>query len=105
MYDEWVLAAQVKCLIYFGMTITDPSTKACRAMNNFSSAAAIVIALTSSEITSLALTCESKVRPILHGLARELSPTDDVYQNTLQQMTTKELIPWLGIIGPLCLFN
>jgi len=79
-YDEWILAAQ-----------------ACRANYNFSSAAAIVIALTSSEVASLAMTCESKVRSILHGLARELSPTDDVYQNTLQQTTTttKELIPWL----------
>jgi RasGEF domain len=104
-YDEWIHTAQVKRLIHSGMTITDPCTKACESMNNFSSAAAIVIALTSSVLTSLALTCESKAKPILHALARELSPTDDVYQNTLQQATTKELIPWLGIVGPLCLSN
>jgi hypothetical protein len=73
-------------------------------MNNFSSTAAIVSALTSSAITGLVLTCESKANPILHGLAREVTSVDGVYRNTLQQMTTKDLIPWLGIVGPLTFF-
>ena len=81
------------------MTITDPSTKACRNMNNYSSAAAIVVALTSPVITSLPLTCESKARPILHALARDLAPADGAYQSMLQQATTKDLIPWLGMEG------
>ena len=95
-YDEWIHTAQVKRLLYCGKKITDPSTKACRNMNNFSSAAAIVVALTSPTINVLALTSESKARPILHGLARELAPTDGSYQNTLRQATTRDLIPWLG---------
>jgi hypothetical protein len=68
-------------------------------MNNFSSAAAIVIALTSPVITSLTLTCESKAKPILHALARDLAPADGTYENMLQQATTKDLIPWLGMDG------
>ena len=79
------------------MIITDPSTKACRNVNNISSAAAIVIALTSSAVTSLPLTCESKAKPILHALARDLAPADGAYQNMLQHATTKDLIPWLGM--------
>jgi len=74
-------------------------------MNNISSAAAIVIALTSPVITSLTLTCESKAKPILHALARDLAPADGAYQNMLQQATTKDLIPWLGMDrSPTCLY-
>jgi hypothetical protein len=70
-------------------------------MNNFSSTAAIVIALTSPMITALALTRQSKAKPILHALARELTPKDGVYENTLQQAMTNDLVPWLGIVYPL----
>ena len=70
-------------------------------MNNFSSTAAIVIALKSPAIAGLVLTCEDKAKPILDELAREVALTDGVYQNTLKQVTTNDLIPWLGIVGPL----
>lgn len=73
-------------------------------MNNFSSTAAIVNSLTSSAIAKLVLTCESKAKPNLRELAREFAPRDGVYQNTLNQVTTKDLIPWLGIVGPLSFF-
>jgi hypothetical protein len=36
-------------------------------------------------------------------------PTDGMYQNSLQQTATKDLVPWLGMAGPLrlshCHFN
>jgi len=67
-------------------------------MNNFSSTAAIVSALTSSAITGLVLTCESKANSILRELAREVASADGVYQNTFKKVTTKDLIPWLGIV-------
>jgi hypothetical protein len=72
-------------------------------MNNLSSTAAIVIALTSPIITELVLTCESKAKQILNHLAKELTLTDDAYQITLQQ-AGKDLIPWLGMVkNPRCL--
>jgi len=70
-------------------------------MKNFSSTAAIVAALQSEIITVLALTCESRANPILYALARELMPADGVYNNTLRQAMTKDLIPWLGMVVPL----
>lgn len=73
-------------------------------MNNFSSTAAIVAALQSEIVTVLALTCESKANPILQALARELVTADGVYNDTLRQAKTKDLIPWLGMVVPLCFF-
>jgi hypothetical protein len=73
-------------------------------MNNFSSTVAIVKALTSSAITRLVMTCESRANPILHELAREVASANGLYQNTLKQVATKDLIPWLGIVGPLGFF-
>ncbi len=52
-------------------------------------------------VKALALTCESKARPDLYALAKELTPTDGAYQNTLQKVATKDLIPWLGTIDTL----
>ena len=49
-------------------------------------------------VTALTLTCESKAKPDLYALAQELTPTDGAYQNTLQNVTTRDLIPWLGTI-------
>jgi hypothetical protein len=49
-------------------------------------------------VTALVLTCESKARPDLHALAKELTPTDGVYQNTLQKVGTRDVIPWLGTV-------
>lgn len=69
-------------------------------MNNFSSTAAIIAALQSEIITVLALTCESRANPILHGLARELMLADGAYNNTLRQAMPKGLIPWLGMVVP-----
>ncbi|KAI9508854.1 ras guanine nucleotide exchange factor domain-containing protein [Russula earlei] len=78
MYEEWINTAQ-----------------ACRNLNNFSSTSAIVTALMSSVITTLPLTSESKANSVLHTLAGELTPTNGAYQNTLEQVATKDLIPWL----------
>jgi serine/threonine protein kinase len=78
MYEEWVYTAE-----------------ACRGLNNFSSTSAIVIALMSPIVTALVLTCESRAKQVLYGLAKDLTPTDGVYQNTLQKAGTKDLIPWL----------
>ena len=48
-------------------------------------------------VTALVLTCESKAKPDhLYKLAKELTPIDDVYQNALQKVGTREVIPWLG---------
>ena len=49
-------------------------------------------------VTALALTSESKAKPDLYALAKELTPTDGVYQNALQKVATREVIPWLGTI-------
>ncbi len=70
-------------------------------MNNFSSTSAIVLALMSPLVTALALTCESKAKPVLYELAKELTPTDGVYQDTLQDVGNKDLVPWLGAIDTL----
>jgi hypothetical protein len=70
-------------------------------LNNFSSTSAIVLALTSPLVTALALTCKSKAKPDLHALAKELTPTNGEYQNTLQKVATRDLIPWLGTIDTL----
>jgi len=71
--------------------------KACRDLKNFSSTSAIVLALLSPMIKALTVTCESKAKPQLHALAKELTPADGVYQNTLQNTATRDLIPWLDI--------
>src|SRR6267142_199968 len=76
--------------------------KVCQHMNNFSSASAIVTALTSPTVTNLIRTCKSKAKPILHMLDRDLTPTNGAYFETLRQAETKELIPWLGITGFPC---
>jgi len=70
-------------------------------LNNFSSTSAIVLALMSPLVTALALTCESKAKPVLYELAKELTPTDGVYQDTLQDVGNKDLVPWLGAIDTL----
>ena len=49
-------------------------------------------------VTALALTCESKAKPDLYALAKELTPTDGAYQDTLQKAATRDLIPCLGTI-------
>jgi hypothetical protein len=65
-------------------------------LNNFSSTSAIVLALMSPLVTALALTCESKAKPDLYTLEKELTPTDGAYQNTLQKVAARGVIPWLG---------
>ena len=52
-------------------------------------------------VKALALTCESKAKPDLHALAKELTPKDGVYRDTLQKVATRDLIPWLGTIDML----
>ena len=74
-------------------------------MKNFSSTSAIVLALMSPLVTALVLTSESKAKPDLYKLAMELTPTDGVYQNALQQVGTREVIPWLGTIDTLHLIR
>ena len=49
-------------------------------------------------VTGLVLTSESKAKPDLHALAKELTPTDSVYQNALQKVVTRKVIPCLGTI-------
>jgi hypothetical protein len=49
-------------------------------------------------VKALALTCESKAKSDLYALAKELTPTDGVYQDTLRKVATRGLIPWLGTI-------
>jgi hypothetical protein len=49
-------------------------------------------------VAALALTCESKAKPDLYTLAKELTPTDGVYHETLQRTATRDLIPWLGTV-------
>jgi hypothetical protein len=39
--------------------------------------------------------------PDLYALAKELTPTNGAYQNTLQKVVRKDLIPWLGTIDAL----
>jgi hypothetical protein len=70
-------------------------------LKNFSSTSAIVLALMSPLVTALAFTCESKAKLDLYALAKELTPTDGVYQNTLQKVATRDAIPWLGTIDTL----
>ena len=70
-------------------------------MNNFSTTSAIVLALMSPLVKALALTCESRAKLDLYTLAKELTPRDGVYQNTLQKVATRDLIPWLGMIDML----
>jgi hypothetical protein len=71
-------------------------------MNNFSSASAIVTALMSPKVAMLVLVCnsESKVAQIINTLNRDLAPESGAYHDTLRQVGTKELIPWLGMVGP-----
>jgi hypothetical protein len=52
-------------------------------------------------VTALALTCESKAKPDLYALSNELTPTDGAYQNTLQTVATRDVLPWLGTIDTL----
>jgi hypothetical protein len=52
-------------------------------------------------VAALALTCESKAKPHLYTLAKELTPTDGVYESTLEKVATRDLIPWLGTIDKL----
>src|SRR5216683_6648648 len=68
-------------------------------MNNFSSASAIVTALMSPMVMNLILMCESKAKPVVHMLDRDLTSTNGAYYETLCQVETKELISWLGIVG------
>ncbi|KAI0255388.1 ras guanine nucleotide exchange factor domain-containing protein [Lactifluus subvellereus] len=75
-YEEWIHTAQT-----------------CRNLNNFSSASAIVVALTSQTIRGLVLTCESKAVRVLQTLCRDLAI--GTYQTMLDQVGTTDLIPWL----------
>jgi hypothetical protein len=52
-------------------------------------------------VKALTLTCESKARGDLYALAKELTPTDGVYQDTLRKVATRDLIPLLGTIDTL----
>jgi hypothetical protein len=56
-------------------------------------------------VTALVLTCESKAKPGLYKLVMELTPIDGVYQNALQNVGTREVIPWLGTIDTLHLIR
>jgi hypothetical protein len=49
-------------------------------------------------VKALVLTCESKAKPDLYALAKQLTPTDGAYQITLQKVETRDIIPWLGTI-------
>jgi hypothetical protein len=49
----------------------------------------------------LVLACESRATQIIHTLNRDLAPMTGAYFDTLRQAGTKELIPWLGMDGPL----
>jgi hypothetical protein len=75
-------------------------------LNNFSSASAIVVALFSPMVKALPLTCEStgKTRQALYDLEKDLTPTDGAYQSTLEKVTTKDVIPWLGMVDSICIF-
>ena len=55
-------------------------------------------------VTALALTCKSKANQVLYALANDLAPVDGVYQDTLEKVATKELIPWLGTVDSLFSF-
>jgi len=70
-------------------------------MLDFASASAIVTALMSPKVATLDLACEKQAMQIIHTLNRELAPSSGAYYDTLRQVGTKELIPWLGIIGSL----
>jgi hypothetical protein len=97
-YEFWVSTAQVGIFVP-SMIRADDHHKTCRELKNFSSTSAIVTALSSPTITSLALTCESKTaKQILPRLTKELSLTDGSYLNVIRNVATKELIPWLGTI-------
>ncbi|KAF8496699.1 hypothetical protein F5888DRAFT_1832576 [Russula emetica] len=80
MYEEWIYTA-----------------KECRVLNNFSSTSAIVLGLMSPLVSALVLTCESKAKSDLYALAKELTPTDGVYESTLEKVATRDLIPWLDL--------
>jgi hypothetical protein len=56
-------------------------------------------------VAALTLTCESKARQALYGLAKELTPTEGAYQSTLEKVETKDLIPWLGTVDTLLCFR
>jgi hypothetical protein len=55
-------------------------------------------------VTDLALTCESEAKQVLDVLTKDLTPADGVYQNTLENASTKDLIPWLGKVDSLRFF-
>ena len=51
-------------------------------------------------VTALTLTCESKAKPDLYALAKELTP-NGAYEDALQNVATRDLIPWLGTVDAL----
>ncbi|KAI9457793.1 hypothetical protein BJY52DRAFT_1223704 [Lactarius psammicola] len=96
-FEFWVSTAQVEVFFVLDMIRADSHHKACRKLNNFSSMSAIVTALTSPTITSLALTCETRAaKQALPELVKELTQTDGSYRNVIRKAATKELIPWLN---------
>jgi hypothetical protein len=103
VYEEWVHTAEVRHLRTLKYDDYRHQYKACRRLNNFSSTSAIVIALMSPIVTALTLTRGSKAKA-LYKLAKDLTPTNGVYQNTLEKVATKDLIPWLGTVGSLRFF-
>jgi hypothetical protein len=51
------------------------------------------------------MTCESKAKQVLYRLAQDLTPTNGMYQNTLEKVATKEVIPWLGMVDFLTILS
>ena len=82
-----------------GILRADTAHQECKSMNNFSSASAIVNALVSPKVAMLVLACESRATQIIHTLNRDLAPMTGAYFDTLRHAGTKELIPWLGMVG------
>jgi len=104
MFESWVYTAKVGWLLTLLLDVirVDLAHKECRAMNDFSSASAIVTALMSPKVAMLVLACEEQTTQIINTLNRDLSQSSGAYYDTLRQTGTKELIPWLGIISPPC---
>lgn len=100
MFESWVYTAKVSWLLTLLLDVikVDLAHKECRAVNDFSSASAIVVALMSPKVAMLVLACEEQTTQIINTLNRDLAQSSGAYYDTLRQTGTKELIPWLGII-------
>jgi hypothetical protein len=80
-----------------GILRADLRYKACRGMNNFSSAYLIVTTLLSRKVAMLILACEAKATEILQTLDTELTPP--TYFEALHQAGMTGIIPSLGMVS------